>query len=138
MRKAVPIVSLIGLAVILLLTPSLHSTASTDTRHTIVGSWDVVTLGQRPQSSFLFTFFADGNIVATDVNGSTWHGAWSSESASTLYFDIHGLSKTEGGQGFSGEITIGQDRDNIPFMGGTLKRITAVPSTLDGLATPAP
>lgn len=102
-------------------------------RSPLVGSWWFT--GTDP---LLFTFHADGTVVATDEHGQTYHGAWAAIEAATVTFALETLLPSRGtmGQGFQDVIDIGDDPDEIPYGDGVLRRIVASELGV-AVATPA-
>lgn len=103
-------------------------------RSPLVGSWEFVDGPGGTRGGFLYTFLADGAIIATDSDGLTYHGAWQSFGAGEVTFDLKALTSRRGGQGYQGRLLIAGSSDEIPFGSGTLRRI--VPPSLADVARP--
>jgi hypothetical protein len=91
--------------------------------HPIVGSW-------MSPGGYLFTFIADGGLIATDWEGHTYHGAWEaitdparSAAGEAVAFAIDRLHQPGGGYGIVGSITVDDPAGEFFFEGERLDRI---------------
>jgi hypothetical protein len=104
-------------------------------QHPIVGSWRFA--GGDP---FLYSFFADGGVIATDEEGRTYHGAWQPVTEADVTFALESLVASSGtmGEGFQGLLTVGADTSEVSFQDGTLRRIVPPELSEFAAASPAP
>ncbi|MDP9365124.1 MAG: hypothetical protein M3Q10_13020 [Chloroflexota bacterium] len=102
--------------------------------HPIVGSWS-----ETRNDGAHITFFADGNVILTDGDGQTWHGAWQPAGAdgpvATYVVQSWGSG---GGQGFEDQV-FSVSSDELTLGYGTFWRLVAPDPTgfASGVATPA-
>lgn len=70
--------------------------------HPLVGSWRVSISGVSEPEEALYTFFSDGNIMATSSTGARWHGHWEVTGQRTGRFILVALGPgTPGNQGIT-------------------------------------
>lgn len=89
----------------------------------IVGTWQR-TVGDGGGTTNLYTFLADGAMIATDQDGITWLGAWEPAGENQVAFTIEALNPDGTGMGQSLRFAVPPDSgDEIPFGDGLLKRV---------------
>lgn len=137
--------AVVGLTVVLLLGvavagPILGAVAQDGTptvadRHPLVGSWTAP--GVQPS---IFTFFAEGIMIATDEDGRTWHGVWRPNGEAEVVFLINVLVSSSGtrSQGIQGYISLGPDQNYFMFDGNFMTKIVLDPSDILPPASPTP
>jgi hypothetical protein len=75
--RAIPIIGgLVSAIVLIAMSTSAQQPSATGQGHPLIGTWVVTVQTDQPTvpRERLMTFFADGNAIATDSLGRTWHG----------------------------------------------------------------
>jgi hypothetical protein len=84
--------------------------------HPLVGTWTVeFEIDLDGESEAIVSFFADGNVVATDSAGRTWQGPWASTGVQSGKFSLVLIQSRSGDRGITFFSTAVVDPNGIEF-----------------------